>query len=147
MREILNPIAPLSSHGKNWFIGLRGAAASCPLVPMKPSREFALVWVTAPNLKSARRLAQGALAARLAACVNLVPQIESHYWWQDKIQSSAEVLLLIKTTTAKLSALEKYVLANHPYDTPEFVAQALSRGTDRYLAWLRASVKRRKAAP
>jgi len=114
---------------------------------MKSSRAFALVWVTAPNLKSARRLAQGALAARLAACVNLVPKIESHYWWQDKIQSSAEVLLLIKTTTACLSALERYVLANHPYDTPEFVVQPLSSGKDGYLDWVGAGVNPQKVAP
>ena len=114
---------------------------------MKQPGKFALALVTAPDMKTARRLGRAALQARLIACANLLSKIESHYWWQDKIQSSAEVLLLIKTTTAKLSALEKYVLANHPYDTPEFVAQALSRGTDRYLAWLRASVKRRKAAP
>ena len=65
---------------------------------MKASAKPALVLVTAPNLKIARRLAREALRARLIACANLVPKIESHYRWQGKIESSPEVLLLLKTT-------------------------------------------------
>ena len=65
---------------------------------MKSVRQYDIVLVTAPDLKTARRLAQAALAARLAACVNLIPRIESHYWWQDKLESATEVLLVFKTT-------------------------------------------------
>jgi len=68
---------------------------------MKSAAAFALVLVTAPNLKIARTLARAVLKDKLAACVNLVPQIESHYWWQDKIESGAEVLMLIKTKPAR----------------------------------------------
>jgi periplasmic divalent cation tolerance protein len=98
------------------------------------------VFVTAPELKTARRLARGALRERLVACANLVPKIESHYWWQGKIESGAEVLIVFKTTKAKLRAFEKFILENHPYDTPEFVVLPLSSGTDRYLDWISASV-------
>ena len=68
---------------------------------------FALVLVTAPDMKTARRLARAALDARLVACANLLPKIESHYWWQEKIDSSAEVLVIFKTSKTKLDALEK----------------------------------------
>ncbi len=108
---------------------------------MKPSRSFALVLVTAPDLKTARKLAKAALEAKLIACANLVPKIESHYRWQGKVESNAEVLLMMKTAKAKLAALEKLIVSLHPYDTPEFVTLPLSGGNKRYLDWLGASLK------
>ena len=108
---------------------------------MKPAHRFALVLVTAPNLKVARQLAQIILQQRQAACVNLVPRLESHYWWRGKLERSAEILLLIKTTKPKLRTLEKLILAQHPYDTPEFVVVPLQSGHQRYLAWISESVK------
>lgn len=107
---------------------------------MKSASRFAVVLVTTPDLQTARALARAALAARLIACANLVPRIESHYWWQGKIERGAEVLLVMKTTRARLAALEKLVLAKHPYDTPEFLALPLKSGAARYLDWLAASV-------
>ena len=106
---------------------------------MKPASKFALVLVTAPDLKAARALARAALKAHLIACANLVPKIESHYRWQGKIESGAEVLILFKTTKKQLAALEKLVLVRHPYDTPEFVALPLAAGNRKYLAWLAES--------
>jgi periplasmic divalent cation tolerance protein len=103
---------------------------------MKSVGRHAVVLVTAPDLKTARKLARAALAAHLAACANLVPKIESHYWWQGKLQRSTEVLLVLKTTTARLARLEKLIVARHPYDTPEFVVLPLCGGNRRYLAWL-----------
>ncbi len=108
---------------------------------MKSATSFAIVLVTAPDLKTARALAKAALSARLIACANLVPKIESHYWWQGKIESSAEVLLILKTRKSKLAALEKLVLAKHPYDTPEFLVLPVSAGNHKYLDWLAASLK------
>ena len=93
---------------------------------MKSATKFAIVLVTAPDLKTARALAQAALQARLIACANLVP----------KIESGAEVLLVLKTQKSKLAALEKLVIARHPYDTPEFLVLPLSAGSQRYLDWL-----------
>lgn len=107
---------------------------------MKNATAFALVLVTAPNLTTARKLARAALGAKLVACANLVPRLESHYWWQGKLERSNEVLLVLKTRRTRLAALEKLVLSQHPYDTPEFLALPLSAGTDRYLDWLCASV-------
>jgi periplasmic divalent cation tolerance protein len=106
---------------------------------MKSAAKSALVLVTAPDLKTARALARAALKARLIACANLVPKIESHYWWQGKIESAAEVLLVLKTQKSRLAALEKLILARHPYDTPEFLVLPLNAGSRKYLDWLAAS--------
>ena len=108
---------------------------------MRNASQFALVLVTAPDLKTARALARAALSARLVACANLVPRLESHYWWQGKLESGTEVLLLLKTERGKLAALEKLVVDRHPYDTPEFLALPLVAGNRRYLAWLAQSVR------
>jgi periplasmic divalent cation tolerance protein len=103
---------------------------------MKRASEFALVLVTAPNLKTARDLARRALESRLVACANLIPRLESHYWWQGKLASGSEVLLLLKTRRSRLKQLEALVLRLHPYDTPEFITLSLQAGTERYLQWL-----------
>jgi len=103
---------------------------------VKSAAKYAIVLVTAPDLKTARRLARAALEARLIACANLVPKIESHYRWQGKMERSTEVLMILKTSKARLRKLEKLVLAGHPYDTPEFVVWPLRQGTKRYLDWL-----------
>jgi periplasmic divalent cation tolerance protein len=108
---------------------------------MKAASKSAVVLVTAPDLKTARSLAQAALRARLIACANLIPRIESHYRWQGKIESGAEVLLVFKTQKSKLKALEKLVLARHPYETPEFLVLPLHAGNQRYLDWMNQSCR------
>ncbi|MHB8521836.1 MAG: divalent-cation tolerance protein CutA [Limisphaerales bacterium] len=108
---------------------------------MRASQAFAIALVTAPDLKTGRQLAKTALESRLAACANIVPRIESHYWWRGKLETSGEVLLLFKTARAKLAALEKIILAQHPYDTPEFVVVPLTAGSRRYLGWLADSLR------
>jgi periplasmic divalent cation tolerance protein len=108
---------------------------------MKAARRFHVVLVTAPDVKAARALARAALAARLIACANLVPRLESHYWWKGKMESSAEVLLIMKTTQVKLRLLEELFLRKHPYDMPEILALTVERGTRRYLDWLAGSVR------
>src|SRR5207245_698436 len=68
------------------------------LLTMKAASKFAIVLVTAPSLKVARQLSKSALEKRLVACANLIPKIESHYWWQGKLEKSAEVLVIMKST-------------------------------------------------
>lgn len=104
---------------------------------MKPAGDCKLVLVTAPNLKSARALALAALKARLIACANLVPGVESHYRWRGKTELAGEVLLVLKTTADRVGALEKLILARHPYETPEFLVVDLKAGNGKYLDWLR----------
>lgn len=108
---------------------------------MKPATRYAVALVTAPNLRTARGLARAALTARLIACANLVPKIESHYVWQGKVERSAEVLLVLKTTQRQLKALEQLILSQHPYDVPEFIVLPVTRGNARYLDWLSQSVR------
>ena len=108
---------------------------------MKNAAQFSLVLVTAPDLKTARALARAALQAKLIACANLLPKIESHYWWQGKIESGAEVFLILKTQKRRLAALEKLILAKHPYETPEFLVLPASSGSRKYLDWLASSCR------
>ena len=95
-----------------------------------------IVFVTAPSLEVARELITGILERRLVACANLVPGIESHYWWEGEICNEAEVMMILKTTENRLAELETHVLEAHPYDTPEFVAWPIVRGSEKYLDWL-----------
>jgi periplasmic divalent cation tolerance protein len=107
---------------------------------MKPASRFSVVLVTAPDINVARKLAHGALGEKLAACANLIPKIESHYWWKGKIESDAEVLCIFKTTKSKLKAFQAFVRKNHPYDTPEIVALPITHGSEPYMKWLQGSV-------
>ena len=103
---------------------------------VKTATHFVIVLVTAPDLKSARALAKAALTQKLIACANLVPRVESHYVWQGKMESATEVLMLLKTRKNKLAALEKMVVAQHPYATPEFLVLTPTAGSAKYLGWL-----------
>lgn len=112
---------------------------------MKSAADFAVVLVTAPDLKVARALAQAALQARLVACANLLPGVESHYWWQGRLERGQEILLILKTRRRLLPALEQLVLDRHPYDTPEILVLPLASGTERYLQWIGESTAGRPA--
>ena len=107
---------------------------------MIKTAQYIVVLVTAPKLTVARKLARGILKNRLAACANLISGVESHYWWEGKICRDAEILVVMKTSRAKHKALEKFVLAEHPYDTPEIVVLPIDMGSRRYLEWLGESV-------
>jgi periplasmic divalent cation tolerance protein len=111
----------------------------------KPAAKYVVGLVTTPDLKTARKLARAALQARLIACANLIPRIESHYLWRGKVESSGEVLMILKTTRPRLGALEKLILANHPYDTPEFLVLPPTAGNSRYLQWIAESVTQIKS--
>src|SRR5512138_1458287 len=110
------------------------------LSAMKKANNFFVAMVTAPDLGTARKLAGVVLRQRKAACVNLVPQIESHYWWQGKLEQGGEVLMIFKTTAKCLPDLEETILKHHPYDTPEIITFRLESGTGRYLSWVRKEV-------
>ena len=107
---------------------------------MKSAKNLNIILVTAPDIKCARALARAALDAKLIACANLIPRIESHYWWQGKIESGSEVLLILKTTHARIADLEQLILAKHPYETPEILCLPITSGTSRYLTWLTSEV-------
>jgi len=73
---------------------------------------------------------------RLIACANLVPRVRSIYRWQGEVQDEAEVLLLLKTSAARINPLATRVRALHPYDLPEVIVLAVSGGAEDYLEWL-----------
>lgn len=97
--------------------------------------------MTAANGEEAVRLADLLIGAHLAACVQILPQMESVYRWQGKIERQPEILLLVKTTRSKFDELEREVRALHSYDTPEIIALPIVAGSAPYLEWLRASLK------
>ena len=94
-----------------------------------------LVFVTASSLEEARNLARGILEAHLAACVNLLPGVESHYWWRGKLEKSSEVMLVIKSSAEQFEALAGFVRKNHSYDCPEIIAVALHEISPGYRSW------------
>ncbi len=106
------------------------------------SRDLRIVFVTAPGMEVARKLARAALKGRLVACANLVPGLESHYWWQAKLEQGKEVLMILKTTSRNVRELEKLILKHHPYDTPEFVVLNPTGAAERYLKWWMESVRK-----
>jgi len=108
---------------------------------VKSARHIAIVLVSAPDLGIGRKIAKALLKSRLAACVNIVPRIESHYRWKGKTEIGAEVLLIIKSTNPKLAVLESTVIKNHPYDTPEVISFSLNSSNGKYLKWLVESVR------
>lgn len=106
---------------------------------MNQAPDTFVILVTCPDLPIARSLAAEALQQRLTACATLLPAVESHYWWQGKIESSSEVLILFKTTDIQIPSLEKFILEKHPYETPEFVVLPMSGISSKYQTWLRES--------
>ncbi|NNE90050.1 MAG: divalent-cation tolerance protein CutA [Verrucomicrobiales bacterium] len=103
--------------------------------------EIRVVLSTFPDLEKARQIGTTLVESQLAACVNLIPQIESIYAWKGEIQRDSEVLALIKTTEAGFDALEKKLADLHPYDVPEIVALPVTAGGETYLKWVRETIE------
>ncbi len=99
--------------------------------------EFIVVYVTARDLAEGRKIAQHLLTQKLAACVNIVSGVESHYRWEGKLEQSSEVLLVIKARKAHFGKLAKAVKDVHSYSVPEIIALPIADGERKYLTWLR----------
>jgi periplasmic divalent cation tolerance protein len=100
-----------------------------------------IVLTTASSEDEARKIARHLVEHQLAACVNIVPQIESIYRWQNKVESAREWLVLIKTTAEGFAAVRDAIRELHSYELPECVAIAVEDGSAEYLEWLADSVK------
>ena len=95
-----------------------------------------MVYVTCPDRDTARSIASALVEQREAACVNIVPGLESVYRWQGRIEIDPELLLLIKTRADRVAAVQARVAALHPDDVPEVVAVPIVDGSKAYLDWL-----------
>jgi len=100
-----------------------------------------LVLTTVPDLATAQKLAQDALSARLAACVTQLGSVQSSYHWQGKIESAEEIQLLFKTSVVRTLELERFIRAQHPYDTPEILSWQVTASAA-YGQWVNAETQR-----
>ena len=95
-----------------------------------------LVYMTVPDHDTAARIGRAVLEQRLAACVNVLPQVRSMYWWEGEIQQENEVVVLAKTASTLFESLKTCVLGLHPYEVPCIVAVALDQGHEPFLRWI-----------
>jgi periplasmic divalent cation tolerance protein len=100
-----------------------------------------IVLSTAGSEDEARKIAHHLVERQLAACVNIVPRIESIYRWQGKVESSAEWLMLIKTTAERFPAVRDAIRELHSYELPECIAISVEDGSAEYLQWIEDSLK------
>lgn len=98
------------------------------------------VYMTAGSLEEARRIGRELVSAKLAACVNILPQMQSIYVWEGKVQEEAEAVLIAKTTAARVAELIAKVKSLHSYEVPCIVSLAVEDGDAPFLEWIAASV-------
>jgi periplasmic divalent cation tolerance protein len=103
--------------------------------------EHRLVLTTAGSHDEARRIARALVERRLAACVNVVPQIESIYRWQDNVEQAQEWLLLIKTTAGEFQNVRDAIEELHSYELPECICVNIEDGSAPYLKWITESMQ------
>lgn len=99
-----------------------------------------VVLCTVPDRETATRLAEAAVAQRLAACVTMLPGAESVYLWEGALERAREIQLVAKTTTAAYAALEQLWRSEHPYELPEVIAVPIASGLEAYLQWISHAV-------
>lgn len=100
-----------------------------------------IIITTTATIEEAEALAEKIVDAKLAACVQVMPQMTSVYFWQGKVQKEAEYLLLIKTLPEKFDDLEQFITANHSYTVPEIVAIGVDKVSGPYLAWMKDVIR------
>lgn len=128
------------------FIGLfsRRASATHPSIVIMSSSYVSgsnsIAYVTTPNEESAKKIARAVITQKLAACVNILPNILSIYEWDGVVNEDAEYLLMIKTATDKVDELSKFVRENHPYSVAEVISVKIDNGNPPYLDWITKSL-------
>lgn len=100
-----------------------------------------IVFTIAPNVEEAEMLAMKIIEAKLAACVQVLPEMKSFYVWEGKISQDAENLLLIKTLEGKYDELERFIRSNHSYEIPEIIAVSSEKMSEEYLTWMKQTLK------
>jgi periplasmic divalent cation tolerance protein len=99
-------------------------------------RNYIVVLITTRDAREAQKIATALLKRRQAACVNIAPQVDSSFWWQDKLESNQESLLIVKTRDGLLPDIIKTVKKNHSYEIPEIIALPIIGGSEEYLDWI-----------
>ncbi len=100
-----------------------------------------VVLCTFPDLPQARQIGTLLVEKQLAACVNLIPGVESIFRWEGRVSSETEVLAVFKTSAERFAELERELLVRHPYDVPEVLALPVGEGSEVYLKWVRAETR------
>jgi len=100
------------------------------------SASLTLAYITCPGPDDARRIGRALVMERLAACVNILPKMESFYWWEGKLENDQETVLIAKTPESSREALLERVLELHPYETPCILFVPVTGGNPDYLEWL-----------
>lgn len=103
--------------------------------------KYIVIFVTCANKEEGEKISQGLLRKKLVACVNLIPEIISRYWWQEKIEVSSETLLIIKTKKSLFKQIVTEVKKLHSYTVPEIIALPIIEGNKDYLNWIQKSVE------
>ncbi len=102
---------------------------------------YSIIFITCPDFKSAKKVSQSLLKGKLVACVNVLPIIKSMYWWESKLESHSEVLMVVKTKTNLYKQIEKEVKKLHPYTVPEIISFKIDKGNKDYLDWISDVIK------
>ena len=102
-----------------------------------------VIFITTNSEPEAHKIADLLLTNRKAACVNIVPRVESSFWWQGKLDSAQESLLIIKTKASMLPGIVDLVKAAHSYEVPEIIALPIIGGNEDYLKWIDDEVRAR----
>ncbi len=105
------------------------------------NRENVVIFITAGSDEEAHKVAEALLKHRDTACVNILPRVRSLFWWQDKLDSAQESLLIVKTKISLLSEIVRLVKEIHSYDVPEVIALPIIGGNLDYLEWIDEEVK------
>lgn len=103
--------------------------------------DIVLVVINFPNVAVARQIGTALIQEQVAACVNLIPNIESIYLWEGKVEHENEVAALVKTTAESYECLQARVLDLHPYENPELLLLPIEGGSKAYLQWVRETVR------
>ncbi len=106
---------------------------------------YAVVLITVPNVDEGEKISRLLLDRRLAACVNTIPGLDSHFWWQGKLDFASELLLVVKTKSALVDEITRTVKEAHSYSVPEVIALPIIGGNQEYLDWIEESVSGKPA--
>lgn len=108
---------------------------------MENTAKHILVVTTCPGTISAKKIAQDLVTEKLAACVNIIPGVQSFFSWVGKVDSANEHMLIIKTVSDNYDALERHIKKVHPYELPEIIAVPIEAGLTAYLEWISKNSK------